>query len=372
MTTLGFVSLSAYGLFAPETARKFGGSEVQVARLCRALAARGGLRVALITSGEGAYRQREVDGVELRKLAWNPAGGRLDRALLAWRLRREIARLGPDLYVQRCLGLETGLVGAWCKRRGTPFIYMTASDWDCDRTYDRQRPAWMTRYSHRGMRAADLILTQSERHRALLSANYGLDSAVLPSLCDLPEAAPWPRTHWLWVGRCEASKQPQLFLELAARFPAERFTLIAPPANDPRLFEEIRSRAETQPNLRFLPGVPYHEIDAFYRAAKGLINTSEQEGFPNVFLEAAKHGVPILSLCVNPDDFLDRFALGEAMRGSFEAMQKRLAEWTRATDDLCAMGRRGRSYVAEHHGVEMVAERFLAHVDRLLRDRKVK
>ncbi len=359
MTTLGVVSLTAYGLFAPGSARKYGGSEVQLARLCRAIAARGDWRVVLITSGEGPGRRMDVDGVRLHKLPWNPTGGGWSRLLLAWRLRREIARVAPDLYLQRCLGVETGLVGDWCTRRAVPFIYMTASDWDCDGTYDRERPAWMTRLSHRGMRAADLIFTQTERHRALLRRTYGLESEVLASLCDVAETSPWPRQHWLWVGRCEESKRPDLFLDLAAALPGETFVLIAPRSTDAQLFQRMHARASHMPNVRFLPGVAYRDMDDFYRRAKGLLNTAGQEGFPNVFLEAGRHGVPILSLYVDPDDYLSRFGAGVCTHGDFSAMQTQLRAWCAAPQELAPMGEQGRLYVAESHAPERIVARFL-------------
>ncbi|MBE7560797.1 glycosyltransferase family 4 protein [bacterium] len=364
--TIGVVSLTAYGLFVPGSARRYGGSEVQLARLCRAVAARPGYHVVLITSGEGPFTTILVDGVEVRKLPWRPDAGSRGKLLLAWRLRREIARLAPDLYVQRCLGIETGLVGSECRRRGVPFIYMTASDWDCDGTYDRERPAWITRISHRGMRAADLILTQTERHRAMLRATYGLESKVLPSLCDLPTPAPWPRAHWLWVGRCEQSKRPDLFLDLAQAFPAESFVLIAPVGNDPALFESIRARARQLSNVRFLAGVPYHEMDQYYRAAKGLINTATQEGFPNVFLEASKHGAPILSLAVNPDEYLTRHAAGICVSGDWQAMKSQLSAWCSDETTLAKMGESGRHYIAQHHATERVLQAFLSHLHSLL------
>ena len=149
MIRLGVVSLSAYPVFVPESTRKFGGSEVQLGRLCRAVAAHEGWRVELLTSGEGDYCQREVDGVLIRKLPWSPQSGALAKGRLALALRGEIARTAPDLFLQRCLGIETGMVGLWCKRKKRPFIYMTASDWDCDGTYDRQRPAAVTRNPRR-------------------------------------------------------------------------------------------------------------------------------------------------------------------------------------------------------------------------------
>jgi glycosyltransferase involved in cell wall biosynthesis len=361
---IGIVSLSAYALFVPESKRRFGGSEVQISRLCRALASHVECEVHLITSGEGPYEKFDIDGVNIIKLPWRP-GGSIKRLHLAWQLRREIARLAPDIYLQRCLGIETGLVGQWCKKNHRPFIYMTASDWDCDGTYDQKRPAIVTRYSHRGMRQADLIITQTQRHRRMLQMAYGLDSYVLPSLCNLPEPPPWPRDYWLWVGRCDISKQPHLFLDLAEQYPKEEFLIIAPNANAPWLFDEIEQRASRQPNVTFLAQVPYTDMDQYYRKAKALINTSTQEGFPNVFLEACKHSVPILSLNVNPDDFLTRYKAGQCINGDVTRLLHCLGRWISDKEQLQKLGQGGREYIKKRHEETMITSELLNRIQSL-------
>ena len=103
--------------------------------------------------------------------------------------------------------------------------------------------------------------------------------------------------------------------------------------------------------------VPFAQIEAYYRRAVALVNTSEVEGFPNSFLQAGKYGVPVLSLQVDPDGMLGRHHCGWQFEGNLSAMARQLrAVW----QDSPIASRKGaaiRRYVQQHHGlVERVLE----------------
>jgi glycosyltransferase involved in cell wall biosynthesis len=108
----------------------------------------------------------------------------------------------------------------------------------------------------------------------------------------------------LWVSRCDNWKNPEIFIELAKRNPNFSFIMICPPAGDKTYFFRIKEKAKKINNLKFLDFVSIHEIDSYFQKAKVFVNTSESEGFPNTFLQAAASGTPIVSLNVDPNNFI--------------------------------------------------------------------
>ncbi|MBM4020607.1 MAG: glycosyltransferase, partial [Planctomycetes bacterium] len=140
-----------------------------------------------------------------------------------------------------------------------------------------------------------------------------------------------------------------------------RFVMIAAPANDQAAyFEACRARARTLANVEFVPGVPFAEMDARYRGAKVLVNTSKTEGFPNTFLQAGANGAPLLSLRVDPDDFIAKRACGFACGDDTELLAARLAELLADRTLRRRMGENACAYVRENHDARRNAAELLA------------
>ena len=53
------------------------------------------------------------------------------------------------------------------------------------------------------------------------------------------------------------------------------------------LYEQVRAAARQVPNVRFHGPIPYQEVGEFYERARVFVGTSEIEGFPNTYLQAA-------------------------------------------------------------------------------------
>ena len=82
------------------------------------------------------------------------------------------------------------------------------------------------------------------------------------------------------------------------------------PCEDATLWESVKKRALTIPNLEFIERVPYHQIQEYYDTAQIFVNTSTYEGFPNSFIQAGLAGTALLSLRVDPDGMIGLFHSG--------------------------------------------------------------
>jgi len=155
------------------------------------------------------------------------------------------------------------------------------------------------------------------------------------------------RKHILWVGRADQLKRPDLFVELAKRFPEERFLMIM----------AGRFEKPDVKNLKVLNDVPYEKMNDYYASAKILVLTSETEGFPNVFLEAWKNKTPVVSLFVNPDKVLTEHKTG-IYSETFEQMVKDVKllldnqkKWKECSEN-------GYKYVTKKHNIKKVMEQY--------------
>ena len=102
-------------------------------------------------------------------------------------------------------------------------------------------------------------------------------------------------------------------------------------------------------NLRVLERVGWAESDALFQNARAVLNTSDSEGFPNAFLQAAKRGCPIISLTVNPDRVLTEQRLGFCASGDLSRMSEMVRYLWQHTERFHYVSRAARQYVVGHH-----------------------
>jgi glycosyltransferase involved in cell wall biosynthesis len=272
---------------------------VQQSRLARLFASRG-YGVSMICLDYGQPDRTVIDGVTVHNAFRLDAGVPVLRFLHprltgVW---RALGRADADIYYCRASGMLVSVVARFCRRHGKRSIYAAASDRDFDADqrgrlrYARDR--WLYR---RGVAAVDAIVAQNEAQRVSCRATYGREAVVIPSFYPLPgpPQVKSPRGEVLWVGTIRAGKRPDMFLDLAQRLPQRRFVMVGGPSRtDAALYERVRSRAASLPNVKFTGFLPLDEADRQFDAARVHVNTAEYEGMPNTFLQAWARGVPTL------------------------------------------------------------------------------
>lgn len=338
-----------------------GGAETQIMLLSRELAT-SGMSVALIVAAEDDLPE-SVDGVRVVKLtSWSALTGvRLIGQLLGFGgVLVACMRLRPGVLVQRMGSQRTGWCAAAARLTGTRFIWSSASRMDfIPRAANRtQRAAGLLRI---GVLNADRVVVQTEEQKRLCKEVYGRESVLIPSLSQELSARGGKKTaDAIWIGRGAQYKRPDAFLDLAEALPELSFRMILAPSDDldGNMVAEVESRANDIGNLELLGPQTRSKVIELISQSRVLINTSPNEGMPNVFLEAWSLGVPTLALHHDPDGVISANGLGGIAGGSPELLAQLTLAACTDSSALSATASRCRSHVLATHDSKRVARKW--------------
>jgi glycosyltransferase involved in cell wall biosynthesis len=261
-----------------------------------------------------------------------------------------------DIYMSEACSLGTVLYAFFCKVHNKTFVYRTAHTRETDGSYFQQKKVRGI-FVKWAFRQAQPLITQNDKDIQNISSTLGLSSVVIRNACRVLQAPPIKDGTILWVGRSLPIKRPDLFLKLARQFPKNPFVMICPQGSGDANYETLRKDAEAIENLQFLSYVPFHEIDPWFERASVFVSTSDSEGFPNTFVQSCKAGTAILSLNVNPDDFLNKYNCGFCAEGNEDVFRAKLNEWLESEKAL-EIGRNGTDYIQTHHDIATIIQQY--------------
>jgi glycosyltransferase involved in cell wall biosynthesis len=353
------ISPKAYPLLDPSVQAVFGGAEVDLYYLATELAKDPQFKVCMITADYGQPEEQVIENVRVLKSL------RFDRSFLAgaMKIRRALLRADAELYLIKTFSPGVPLVYSFCRLHGRKFLYRTAHQNDCDGTYRRRHPI-RGRIFEYCLRHADGIFVQNQSDQESLKNGLGVSSVVIRNGHRIDPPSPQDRDCLLWAGRSAAFKHPERFLKLAESFPEENFVMICRRDIRDADYSELRQEAMGLSNLEFIEEVPFCMIDRYYARAKVFVNTSDAEGFPNTFIQAARAGAAILSWQVNPDQFLTRNQCGLACGGSMDKLYEGLAFLLEGRRYI-EIGQNGLEYCCRNHDISVLVNLYKENLYRL-------
>lgn len=240
-------------------------------------------------------------------------------------------------------------------------------DWGLvNRYYPLRRRLFNALFSGRlseTVRKMDRVYCQARYIKPKVRALYDLwdEPGFLPNPVDVPEqlSEKTAEPTVCFLGRFDGEKRPELFFELARRFPDVRFVAMG----------KAHRKARDRMLRRVYGGIPNLELLGFMRDPEKtrllgeswvLVNTSVSECLPVSFLEAAAHSCAILSFH-DPEGFASKFG--------YHAMDTNLDQglcFLLEDDKWKDRGKKAHVYVSEAHEVQRVVEQHISAYEDLL------
>jgi glycosyltransferase involved in cell wall biosynthesis len=352
---IAFVNNDIYK-YAVGEAAAVGGAERQQWLLARALAKAGWSARVGINEGLAVGTRTVIEGVEFVGI-----GKGWGHILSAW--YHFLSSERPDWFYWRCASHLLGPAFAVAKLLGVRTIFSVALDPDVNPRHALvYRSQWWPLYAW-GLSWADRIFVQHGTQFAVLTPKLQSKAYIVPSVAgDAVTSKPHSNRekYVAWVGQLRQAKRPDLLIEMARKAPEIRFIVCggpsdfgSPPGYSERAMEALRKL----PNIDYRGQVsPGDAVKAIADAAV-LLSTSDEEGFPNIFLQAWSSGTPVVSLKIDPDAIITRKGLGIISSGIESAIVDihQLVDSVQLREEIAV---RSRRYVAQYHSEIAVTTNF--------------
>jgi glycosyltransferase involved in cell wall biosynthesis len=166
----------------------------------------------------------------------------------------------------------------------------------------------------------------------------------------------WSKPYIVWVASIKTSKNPEKFIELAARFQEKNmdFLMVGRIAN-PK-YNYILNDSTGPSNFHYLGEKKPGEVNGILKSSLFLVHTCNPEGFPNNFVQAWLQGKPTISLYYDPEGVITNNQIG-FLSGRMEKMVEDVDRLI--TDETLrnAMGKRAQEFAAKRFSPETNARK---------------
>lgn len=307
-----FVALNIHSLLKNNSSSFIGGAEVQQILIGKELVERG-YSISYITLDHGQGKLSRIGSFEIIS-AFSPSEG-IPVLRFFWprliKIWQALNRTNSDIYYCRCAGFLLGIVVYWARLNNKKVIYCGAVDQDFEPKsvpLKHYRDKWIYFW---GLKRCAGIVVQNSHQKIMLRKNFLKDSTIIHNGWKKYGGTFGVRDTILWVANIKKFKDPLSFINLAKRFPDEKFVMVGGKVEGHEdLYEYVTRESKELTNLKFKGFLPLEKTEKEFDKAKLFVNTSLQEGFPNTFLQAWRQGIPVISF-VDPDGLIAKHSLGK-------------------------------------------------------------
>lgn len=274
-----------------------------------------------------------------------------------------VKKFSPDIIIQSCSGLQTGIMAFIAKLLNIPFVYRAASDRDSDRRYKKNLP-WYASIAYRyGLKNASIILAQNNYQYQNFKKKYINSSIhIIHNPFDVNNSVPYlnhreKRKYIAWLGVFKHAKNIPLLYEIAKKLPQIPFHIAGMPSKTIDSETALTLKLLRQlPNVNLVGYIRRKNIMQFLSKSVALLSTSHFEGFSNSFLEALFTGTPlIVPKRIDPDFIIRKHKLGLVANHDSELSSLILQIWNVNKKEYDNMVRRCHAYILTYHNYKLKA-----------------
>ena len=370
-----FVALGAYPLLAGKNPKDVQGPDVHQVILAKELI-KHDFKITFITFNEGGASVEYINGIEIIKIHEDAYRFRMlniiSRVFRIWNAMRK-----AKAHIYFHYGGGIGAVPPFCQMLRKKFIYDILSDALVNRElitrkikeFSQSKFSLGTFGNWLDITVADAIIVQSGYQKKMLKKNYGKDAFLIKMPFPLTEQGMREKANppiVLWVGAMAEVKQPELFVRLAEAIPEGRFQMIGGHSGNQELYNRIKESSKKISNFEYFGAIPLHKDNEYFSRASILVNTSMFEGFPNAFIQAWMHYVPVVSLNADPDELLRKKGLGFHSK-TFNQLVEDVKTLLKNEDLRKQMGENSRQYVENEHNITNIIREYIKVFEHLRR-----
>lgn len=232
-------------------------------------------------------------------------------------------------------------------------------------------------YQDKAINNADFlhVTAQSELNQ-VRKLGYHQPAAIIPNGIDLSEVkqkTDWntsPAKNMLFLSRVHPKKGIELLIEAVAQLKSDQLKVIIAGEGDPVYVESLKKLASQKGVSHlfdFVGGVYGNQKWELFQKADLFVLPTYSENFGIVIAEALATGIPVITTTGTPWKELETYLCGWWIELSATNLTKALAEAINtSSEDLKAMGLRGRKLVAEKYSVESVSGKMKILYDWIL------
>lgn len=353
-----FLSLGSYPTLTGRNLGYAGGAEVEQAHLGTELVTQG-YDICFVTYSYGQNPNENVNGIEIIKTYDCEKSSEINVFFKYKSIWHALKKANANIYFHE--SGSAGVLPLFCYVNRKKFVYRIPSDAIVLNKSLSKNYSFSTKIVDvLETKRADVVVAQSYFQKRILKERFGVASFVIKNGLLIPQVNREKQEPpiVLWVGSISSIKRPHLFIELAKSIPSAHFEIIGGRGEPHQLHDEIKAVAQKLSNLKFYGFIPYNKVNEYFRRGSIFVNTSIMEGFPNTFIQAWAHYIPVVSLKVDPDNIIQNEKLG-FFSDTFKQLVSDVNTLLEDEKLRRTMGENARKYVEREHDIRKNVKKYI-------------